>query len=188
MKTILFVFCLCFSAITFSQTNVRGNVVDETSTPVVGANVVVVGGTAGSATDFDGNFSLLVDQEPPFTLQISSIGFASQDVEVTSNNQTLSIILVEGSELDEVVISASRTPERVFESPVTIERFGIKEIRNTASADFYDGLENLKGVDINTNSLTFKSKFSLTASITTSQSANASIDVLVLMRPRISSF
>ena len=56
-----------------------------------------------------------------------------------------------------MVISASRTPERIFESPVTVERFGLKEIKNTASADFYDGLENLKGVDVNTNSLTFKS-------------------------------
>ena len=157
MRTIVFAFCLCFSFMAFSQTNVSGNVVDESSVPVVGANVIVVGTSAGTATDFDGNFSLMVDQEPPFTLQISSIGYASQEVEVTSNNQNLSIVLVEGSELDEVVISASRTPERVFESPVTIERMGIKEIRNTASSDFYDGLENLKGVDINTNSLTFKS-------------------------------
>ncbi|MBW2937052.1 TonB-dependent receptor [Aureisphaera sp. CAU 1614] len=157
MKTIVFVLCLCLSTITFSQTNVSGKVVDESSVPVVGANIVVVGDTAGTATDFDGNFSLLVDLEPPFVLQISSVGYASQDVEVTSNNQNLNVVLVEGSELDEVVISASRTPERVFESPVTIERFGIKEIRSTASVDFYDGLENLKGVDINTNSLTFKS-------------------------------
>jgi L-amino acid N-acyltransferase YncA len=56
-----------------------------------------------------------------------------------------------------VVISASRTPERIFESPVTVERLGLQEIKNTASADFYDSLENLKGVDVNTNSLTFKS-------------------------------
>ena len=62
-----------------------------------------------------------------------------------------------GSYLDEVIVSASRTPERIFESPVTVERIGIREIRNTASSDFYDGLENLKGVDINVNSLTFKS-------------------------------
>ena len=34
---------------------------------------------------------------------------------------------------------------------------GINEIKNTASAEFYDGLENLKGVDVNVNSLTFKS-------------------------------
>ena len=65
--------------------------------------------------------------------------------------------MTEGNSLDEVVVSASRTPERVFESPVTVERFGIADVKNTASSDFYDGLENLKGVDINTNSLTFKS-------------------------------
>ena len=157
MRTIVFIFCLCFSMAAFSQTTVSGTVVDESNVPVLGANVIVVGTSSGTATDYDGNFSLLVDQDPPFTLQISSVGYAGQDIEVTSNNQTLNVILVEGSELDEVVISASRTPERVFESPVTIERMGIKEIRNTASSDFYDGLENLKGVDINTNSLTFKS-------------------------------
>ena len=79
------------------------------------------------------------------------------DKEVTTNPQTIDVTLIEGTSLDEIVISASRTPERIFESPVTVERFGLKEIRNTASADFYDGLENLKGVDVNTNSLTFKS-------------------------------
>ena len=45
----------------------------------------------------------------------------------------------------------------MFESPVSVERFGLKEIQNTAAATFYGGLENLKGVDINTNSLTFQS-------------------------------
>jgi len=157
MKNVLFVCGLLLSYITYAQTNVRGTVVDEAGVPVVGANVVAVGTTAGTATDFDGNFALLVDAEPPFNLEITSIGYAMQKLAVTENNQSLSVTLIEGSELDEVVISASRTPERIFESPVTIERFGLKEIKNTASADFYDGLENLKGVDINTNSLTFKS-------------------------------
>lgn len=157
MRTIILAFCLCFSVVAFSQTSISGNVVDESSVPVVGANIFVFGGSAGTATDFDGNFSLLVDQAPPFKLQISSIGYAQQEVEITSTTQTVNVVLVEGSQLDEVVISASRTPERIFESPVTVERFGLRDIRNTASADFYDGLENLKGVDINTNSLTFKS-------------------------------
>ena len=153
----MFVCGLLLSCITYAQTNVRGTVVDEAGVPIVGANVVAVGTAAGTATDFDGNFALLVDAEPPFNLEVSNIGYALQKVTVTANNQSLSVTLVEGSELDEVVISASRTPERIFESPVTIERFGLKEIKNTASVDFYDGLENLKGVDINTNSLTFKS-------------------------------
>ena len=77
---------------------------------------------------------------------MSSIGFETLDQEITKNNETVAIVLNEGSFLDEVVVSASRTPERIFESPVTVERFGIKDIKTTASADFYGGLENLKGV------------------------------------------
>jgi len=143
--------------ISTAQTTITGNVVDESLEPVLGANIIVVGTSVGTATDFDGNFTLTVNETPPFQIEVSSIGYQSVTQDVTENNQTFTITLLEGSELDEVVISASRTPERIFESPVTVERMGIREIRNTASVDFYDGLENLKGVDVNTNSLTFKS-------------------------------
>jgi outer membrane receptor protein involved in Fe transport len=44
-----------------------------------------------------------------------------------------------------------------MESPVTVERMDARAIKNTSSPSFYDGLENLKGVDVNANSLTFKS-------------------------------
>lgn len=130
---------------------------DNTGLPLPGANIVVIGTSTGTISDFDGNYTITVDQDPPFSIRISYTGFESKTIAITSTNQTVDVTLAEGSVLDEVVISASRTPERIFESPVTVERFGLKEIKNTASADFYDGLENLKGVDINTNSLTFKS-------------------------------
>jgi outer membrane receptor for ferrienterochelin and colicin len=157
MKAIIALFCLCLSTITFAQTDISGKVVDESSEPILGANVIVVGTGTGTATDIDGNFTLQVDQAPPFTVQISSVGFESQNVEITSNNQVLNITLAEGSLLDEVVISASRTPERIFESPVTVERFDIQDIKYAPNADFYDGIEAIKGVDVNTSSLTFKS-------------------------------
>lgn len=157
MKTILKIFVLLFCVYSYAQTTVTGTVKDEAGIPLPSANVIVVGTSTGTVTDFDGNFTLTYDQDPPFKLQVSSVGFESQTLDVTSNNQVLDFVLKEGTELDEVVISASRTPERIFESPVTVERFGLKDIKTTASADFYDGLENLKGIDINTNSLTFKS-------------------------------
>lgn len=158
MKTTLKIAMLLFCAITFAQTTITGTVVDDVSKqPIPSANVIILGTSEGTVTDFDGNFTLKTDQTPPFSIQVSSVGFTSQTTEITLNNQKVDIVLTEGTSLDEVVISASRTPERIFESPVTVERFGLKEIKNTASADFYDGLENLKGVDVNTNSLTFKS-------------------------------
>ncbi|MDA0356798.1 MAG: TonB-dependent receptor [Bacteroidetes bacterium] len=157
MKTFFqFLFLVGFS-ISFAQTTVKGSVTDDSGQPLPGANVVVVGTSQGAVTDFEGTFSINLSTPPPFNLQVSSVGFETQTIAVTDVSQPLSVVMTEGNSLDEVVVSASRTPERVFESPVTIERFGIADIKNTASSDFYDGLENLKGVDINTNSLTFKS-------------------------------
>ncbi len=157
MKRILLFLFLLLSGISFSQTTISGTIVDENSQPVPGVNVIVVGTSSGTVSDFDGKFALTTNQDPPFTVQASSVGFSTETQEVTSKNQILNFTVKEGTSLDEVVISASRTPERIFESPVTVERFGLKQIKNTASSDFYDGLENLKGVSINTNSLTFKS-------------------------------
>lgn len=142
----------------YSQTNINGNVVDQNNEPIPGANIVIVGKTIGTVTDFDGNFNLATSEVPPFKIEVSSIGYTSTTEDITSASQTITITLNESQTfLDEVVISASRTPERIFESPVTVERIGISEIKNSTAADFYGGLENLKGVDVNTNSLTFKS-------------------------------
>ena len=157
MKTLLKIIMLFSVALTYGQTTVNGKVTDASGQPLPGANVIVVGTSTGTITDFDGNYTLNASQTPPFSIQISSVGFETVTKQVTASNQTIDFKLSEGTSLDEVIISASRTPERVFESPVTVERFGLKEINNTASAGFYDGLENLKGVDVNMNSLTFKS-------------------------------
>ncbi len=158
MRTILFLSMLMIGMMGFSQTTISGKVVDQNNEPVPGTNLVIVGKAVGAVTDFDGNFTLETEEVPPFKLHVTSIGYSDATVDVTENNQTLNVVLNEAQTfLDEVVLSASRTPERVFESPVSVERFGLKEIKNTTSASFYGGLQNLKGVDVNTNSLTFNS-------------------------------
>lgn len=157
MKKITLVIMLMVGVIATAQTTIKGKVVDENNQPIPGANIALEGARVGTVTDFDGLFSLTVENSPPFTIVVSTVGFESSSIDISSSVDDLVITLKEGTELDEVIVSASRTPERIFESPVSVERFGIKEIKNTTSVDFYDGLENLKGVDINTNSLTFKS-------------------------------
>lgn len=156
IRTIFFVLSVLCSSICLGQITIQGKVVDAQNQPIPSASLQVVGQTQGVATDFDGNFSLQLESLP-VEVRISSIGFITQTISL-AKAEFLSITLEEETmSLGEIVISASRTPERIFESPVTVERFGLKEIKNTASVDFYSGLENLKGVDINTNSLTFKS-------------------------------
>ncbi len=157
MKKITLLLLLIVSSGIFAQTTVKGKIIDDSSQPIPGANITLKDQSIGTVSDFDGLFSLTIEKSLPFTLMISAVGYEASSLEITEPNQDVTIILKQGTELDEVIISASRTPERIFESPVSVEHYGKKEIKNTASADFYGGLENLKGVDINTNSLTFKS-------------------------------
>jgi iron complex outermembrane recepter protein len=157
MRTTIKIFLLFFCAYSYAQTTVKGNVSDDSGQPLPGANVIIIGTSTGTVSDFDGNYTLTSDRTPPFSIQVSSVGFESVTKEVTSNSQTIDFVLQEGNELDEIVISASRTPESIRESPVTIERLDATDIKLTASPNFYTSLENLKGVDVNRGSLTFNS-------------------------------
>src|SRR5690606_14866892 len=57
----------------------------------------------------------------------------------------------------EVVVSASRIEENVMQSPVSIEKLNVLGIRESPQPSFYDALQNLKGVEMSTQSLTFRS-------------------------------
>jgi outer membrane receptor protein involved in Fe transport len=158
-RIILVAFVLLGSTAMFAQTTVTGTVKDAATGDLIpGVNIKVARKALGTQTDFDGNFTLKVTDNPPFTLEFSSLGYQTTKVEITKNRQVIEVLLKENAtSLDEIVISASRTPERIMESPVTVERLDSRAIKNTSSPSFYDGLENLKGVDVNTSSLTFKS-------------------------------
>lgn len=158
MKVYFAIFSLLFGAITFAQTTVTGTIKDKDGLAVSGANISVVGQNIGSIADANGTFKLVANVKLPFDVEISSIGYVSQKVQITKNNQIVNLLLIEEDNLlNEIIVSASRTPERILESPVTVERMGLKEIRSTSSPSFYDGLENLKEVQVNTSSLSFKS-------------------------------
>lgn len=149
---------LFFCGVSFAQNTITGSVTDSNKQSIPGANVVVEGERSGASTDFDGTFKLSTSTKLPFTIKISAVGFTTKTVNITSANQKVNVVLNdEENKLDEIVVSASRTPERVLESPVTIERMGIQDIKKTASPSFYDGLENLKEVQMNTSSMSFKS-------------------------------
>ena len=85
------------------QNAITGLVMDVAKEPVIGASVVVMGSTNGCITDFDGKFSLEVS-EFPVKLQISYIGYKSQEVTVR-DTKTIQVVLREDTEtLDEVVV------------------------------------------------------------------------------------
>ena len=136
------------STFILAQTNVTGVVVDSNNTPIPGANVVF-DSTTGAVADFNGEFSIDVDANPPFSLTISSIGFETTSITVTDSGASVSVTLSDSENLlDEVVLSASRSAQSLFESPVTIERFDYTDIAASTGADFYQSLEALKGIQV----------------------------------------
>lgn len=158
MRVKLLLLTLFFCSISFAQNTISGIVTDSNSQPIPGANIKIIGESSGTSTDFDGSFTLKSSKKLPFQIMVTALGFTQRKVNVTTNGEKFNLrLLDEETKLKEIVVSASRTPERVLESPVTIERMGIAEIKKTASATFYEGLENLKEVQMNTSSLTFKS-------------------------------
>ncbi|WP_374549350.1 carboxypeptidase-like regulatory domain-containing protein [Flavobacterium sp.] len=158
MKIYLFIVTLFFCSISFAQTTITGSVKDSKNEPIPGANIKMAGESAGTISDNDGNFTLKTSKKPPFEVEVSSVGYGAKKVKITSDSQKITVVLAdEETKLDEIVVSASRTPERILESPVTVERMTAKEVKNTSSATFYEGLENLKEVHFNTSSLNFKS-------------------------------
>lgn len=158
MKIYFFILSLFFCGINYAQTTVTGSVTDGNNQPIPGANIKVSGESVGTVADNDGNFTLNSTQTPPFSIEITSVGYGSKTVQVQANNQKILVSLSDQeNKLDEIVVSASRTPERVIESPVTVERMNAQQIKNTTAASYYDGLENLKEVHFNTSSLSFKS-------------------------------
>ncbi|MCY7358075.1 MAG: carboxypeptidase-like regulatory domain-containing protein, partial [Rudanella sp.] len=153
----LFLCLLTVSA--FAQTKVEGKVTDATSKEsLAGVSVSVKNKVVGTITDKNGNFSFNTNTTPPFQLVVSSVGFQTQEVTVNNSSLNLNIVLAEQVTLgQEVVVSASRIEENVLKSPVSVEKLDIRAIQQTPAANFYDALANVKGIDIATQGLLFKS-------------------------------
>ena len=74
--TVIGLFCV---NLLLAQSTISGTVLDaETNQSIPGANIVIVGTNVGTTADFDGNFTLTTNQELPFNIEISSIGFGNQ--------------------------------------------------------------------------------------------------------------
>ena len=142
------VFLLASFMMVNAQTNtVKGKITDGVEA-LYGVNVVIQGTTTGVITDDDGNFTLSSDQDFPWTLEISSLGFEGQTVLANSANQVISLSLNSGEALDEVVISGSRKAEKAVNAESSIQVLGAKAIENKSSFNSVTLLDDMVGVQI----------------------------------------
>ena len=159
-KTILLIFFLVpfFVRAQLNGTLIlTGRIVGENHEGLPFVSVFIKKSAKGTATDSTGKFSLIINQKLPFTLVVSSVGFAPQEMEVNNVSTHLTIQLTSQTYIaNEVVVTASRTPEKLLRSPVAIEKLDLRALKETPAASFYDALGNVKGVQLTTSSLTFK--------------------------------
>jgi len=128
-------FCLfltLFFNLHLDAQTITGKIVDEESGEgLIGASVVVRGTSNGAITDFDGNFSLNVDQLP-IDLVFSYTGYTDQTINVTSSSQDLLVRLAGGLRLDEVVVTGSRgKPRTILTSPVPIDNLNAADLKTS---------------------------------------------------------
>ena len=110
-KSALFaILFMCISAFAQENLTVKGVVVDAIDNmPVPGANVIIVGTSTGTSTDFDGNYQLQVSSGD--VLQFSYVGYTTQTV-VVENQTTINVSLAADSNLDEVVVIGYGTQKK----------------------------------------------------------------------------
>jgi len=129
----------------------------QQETPLSGAVVRIKQTNTFAVAKEDGSFQIKTTLKPPFTLQISSIGYESQEFVISNTDKPITLSLnVQNVYAGLVLVTASRVPESILKSPVSIEKLSLSAIKEAAAPSFYDALENLKGVQLTTSSITFK--------------------------------
>ncbi|QIK60971.1 SusC/RagA family TonB-linked outer membrane protein [Dysgonomonas sp. HDW5A] len=132
------------------QIVVKGSVVDSNNEPLIGVSVKVAGTSIGTATDFDGNFTINVPRVGS-VLEFTYVGYTSQKVTV-GNNTTLTIVMEDDSQiLSTVVVTApigvQRPPKEIGYS---VSSISAKQLTESGTTNFASAMYGkAAGVRIN---------------------------------------
>ena len=139
---------ISFSA-TYTQTKVKGTIKDATGGPIPSASIIIKGTTSGGTSDFDGNFSFTTTSTGEQTLQVSYIGFKAFEKIVTLNGTTITVDVVlqeGGSQLDEIVLTASTTFRSQKQTPMSISSLKQSEITKLSANSQADIIRSIPGI------------------------------------------
>lgn len=131
-----------------AQQTITGTVTDTNGSPIPGVSVIEKGTTNGTATDFDGNYSITLTKSNSVIL-FSSIGFAKKEVIVGEVNQ-LNVTLVEDTEnLEEVVVTALGIRQETRKLGYSVAKVDAEEVNVNRSSNFMNSLQGkVAGVNV----------------------------------------
>lgn len=149
VKSIATCLMLVFTVMGLNAQTVTGTVIsDKDGSGLLGASVLEKGTTNGTITDMDGNFSLTVSRFPAI-LEVSYLGFSTREFSVSSAQTGINFSLIEGSALDEVVVTAfgmTKTRKALPYSVTQIEGSKIQEVRTANVGNALTG--KIAGVNV----------------------------------------
>ena len=129
----------------FADISVKGQIIDaDNSEPMIGVSILVVGTTAGTVSDFDGNFEMTVPDKA--VLQFSYIGYKTIEVRAVANMQV--IMELDAQQLQEVVslgYSAVKKAE-LSSAVVTVDADKLTDVTTSDVANMLQG--KVAGVQI----------------------------------------
>lgn len=134
-KSLFFVLLLTVAALTVrSQSVLKGVIKDGKGIPVESASIKIVGSTVFTVADGKGQFTIPTPKQLPFTLQITSAGYSPSEVVIAElKDSVLNILLIENSQLSEVVITSRRRIETAQNVPIAISVIGGSQVDNAGA-------------------------------------------------------
>ena len=155
----LFVFSLIITISATAQEVLQGRVLDtRTQEPVIGAAIQIRGTRNNTVSDLDGHFSLQVSGEEPYTLDVSYVGYLSQEIEVYDTSEPVEIFLRENTRLlNEVVVVGYGTAKvRDLTASITsINKDALKGVTGNSIDNILEG--HAAGVMVSTSGSVKKS-------------------------------
>jgi iron complex outermembrane receptor protein len=136
----------------WAQTAVKisGKVTDsKTGEPLSGAAVSIRSTGAGTFTDQDGNYALSVSKPGKITVVVTFVGYSdvSKQIDATGNT-TLNVAMAVSAGIgDEVVVSASKRPEKITRAPASISVITAKDLEQSSSFNIGELASKLQGVE-----------------------------------------
>jgi iron complex outermembrane receptor protein len=120
----------------FAQYSVTLQVNEKSGEPLIGANIVIIGTTSGTSTDYDGMTQLKNLPEGKVNIKISFIGYQEKTLLLIfprDHNKTFEIELEQGEVLEEVIIETLRSSRTIEDIPTRIEVITGEELGEKAA-------------------------------------------------------
>ncbi|MGC9314165.1 MAG: TonB-dependent receptor [bacterium] len=120
------------SAVQGETYSVQGTITDENGDPLPGANVIIQGTTKGASTNLDGDYSIMGLSPGTYEFKVSMMGYEStaQDVTLVDNQKVSFRLLPKAFVSQPVIVTASRTEQRLQDSPVSTTVIESEQITN----------------------------------------------------------